>query len=214
MKNFDLFKDINDNLEKILNCLSAITKKYKSGEILIHAGNIINSIGIIVSGNALITKEDIDGNRIIIANIKEGEIFGEAIAGAKIKKSPVTIITTTGCEVIYIDINRVITTCDSACHFHTQLIKNLLEIISEKNLFLNSRIDILTQRTLRDKLTVFFDIEMKKRGTNQFIINFSREELSDYLFANRSAVSRELAKMQAESLIKFNKNKFKIFYSE
>ena len=53
-------------------------------------------------------------------------------------------------------------------------------------------------------------MEMKKSGSNKFAINFSREELADFLFANRSAVSRELAKMQTEGLIKFNKNKFKI----
>jgi len=211
MKNFDLFKGIDDNLEKILTCLGAVTKKYESDEILIHADSIVASIGIIIKGSALITKEDINGNRVIIANIKEGEMFGEAIAGSKTKKSPVTVITATGCEVIYIDVNRIITTCGSACPFHTQLIKNLLEIISSKNLFLNSRIDILTQRTLRDKLTAFFSAEMKKSGSNKFTINFSREELADFLFANRSALSRELSLLQAEGLIKFNKNKFKIF---
>ena len=219
MKNFenilsksDLFRGVDDDLEKIISCLNGAVKKYESGEILIHTDSLVTSIGIVLSGGAHITKEDIEGNRIIIANIEEGEMFGEAIAGSKAKKSPVTVITATGCEVIYIDINRVIMTCGSACPFHTQLIKNLIEIISAKNLFLNSRIDVLTQKTLRDKLIAFLGAEMKKRGSSQFSVNFSREELADFLFANRSAVSRELSLMQAEGLIKFNKNKFKILY--
>ena len=207
LKKSDLFKNINNDLEKILDCLDIKRKEYSTDEILIHNESEVSAIGIIIKGSALITKEDIDGNRIIIANIRESDMFGEAIVGAN-KKSPVTVITATGCEVIYIDIKRIITACGSLCPFHTQLIKNLIENICTKNLFLNSRIDILTQKTLRDKLITYLNIEAKRKNSNVFYINFSREELADFLFTNRSAMSRELSKMQSEGLIKYKKNKF------
>lgn len=206
----DLFRNIDGDLEEVLACLDASLKSYEPDTVLIHSGTPVASIGIVVSGSGMVVKEDIDGNRVIIGNIMEGGMFGEALACAGIKKSPVTVITITGCKVIFINVSRIITTCGSNCAHHVQIIKNLLEIMSFKNLFLNSRIDILTQKTLRDKLVAFLNMEMGKAGSNKFDISFSREELADFLFANRSAISRELCLMRDEGLIKFEKNRFEI----
>ena len=40
------------------------------------------------------------------------------------------------------------------------------------------------------------------------MIPFSREELADFLCVNRSALSKELGRMQQEQLIRFHRNRF------
>lgn len=210
LKNSELFESIDDDISQVLSCLNARIKKYNSEDIILLAGTCVQTIGIIVEGSALITKEDMEGNRVIISEVIPGGIFGESLGISGIKKSPVTVVTADGCEVMWLDAKRLITTCSSACPFHSRLIRNLLQILSSKNLYLNSRIDILTQKTLRDKLIQFFNNMVNQTGRREFEIGFTREELADFIFANRSAVSRELCAMREAGLITFNKNQFKI----
>ena len=51
---------------------------------------------------------------------------------------------------------------------------------------------------------------IEEKGSYKFSIPFSRSQLADYLCVDRSALSRELSKMQAEGIISFNKNEFEI----
>lgn len=212
LRQSELFQNIDDDIEHILTCLSARLKEYSENDIILLSGDSMTSIGMIVEGSALITKEDYEGNRIIISELKPGGIFAESLALSGVGKSPVTVVTTAGCKVLWINAGRISSPCESSCPFHIRLIKNLLTILSTKNLFLNSRIDILTQRSLRDKLIQFFNTQALANGNKEFEIGLTREELADFVFANRSAVSRELCAMREEGLITFSRNHFKLFF--
>ncbi|WP_340147270.1 Crp/Fnr family transcriptional regulator [Ruminiclostridium josui] len=182
--------------------------------MLLLAGDKVSSVGIILSGSAQIVKEDIMGNRNIVSEIGVADMFGEAFACANVSKSPVTVLTTTGCTVMYIKFSRIITTCSSACSFHTMLISNMLSLIAQKNIFLNNKIDILSQRSIREKLMAYFSMQIQKSGKNRFRIPFSRDELADFLCINRSALSRELSKMKQENILDFDRNEFEIYPME
>lgn len=66
MKNFipilektSLFENIsNSNIEFMLNCLSARVSYYKKDEFILHSGDSIDSLGMVINGNVLILKED------------------------------------------------------------------------------------------------------------------------------------------------------------
>ena len=49
-----------------------------------------------------------------------------------------------------------------------------------------------------------------KHNTIEFQIPFNRQQMADYLNLDRSALSKELGKMQDEGIITFNKNRFKL----
>ncbi len=211
LKTVNIFKGIDESqFDSLLGCLGAKTQEYNKNEIIFLAESKVTSVGIILSGSAQIVKEDIMGNRTIMSELSEGDIFGEAFACANIGKIPVTVMTTIGCKVLFIQMNRIVTTCSSACSFHTTLIKNMLQLIAQKNILLNSRMDILSQRSTREKLITYLTIQMKKHGKNKFRIPFSRDELADFLCVNRSALSRELSNMRNENLLTFNRNEFDI----
>lgn len=210
-----IFENIEENhLESLLECLGAAVQEYAKNDILLLADSRVASVGILLSGTAQIVKEDVLGNRNIMAEISQGELFGEAFACAGISKSPVTVLTTTGCKVLYIQFNRIITTCPSSCGFHTTLVKNMLQLIAKKNIFLNNKIDILSKRSTREKLLTYLSMQMQKAGGTKFKIPFSRDELADFLCVNRSALSRELCNMRDEDILDFNRNEFEIFKIE
>jgi len=211
LKTVNLFEGIDESqFDILLDCLGAKTQHYNKNEIIILSDSKVTSVGIILSGSAQIVKEDIMGNRTIMSELSEGEMFGEAFACANVGKIPVTVLTTTGCNVLFIQINRIVTTCSSACSFHTTLIKNMLQVLAQKNILLNNRMDILSQRTTREKILTYLSMQMKKHGKNKFRIPFSRDELADFLCVNRSALSRELSNMRDEKLLTYNKNEFEI----
>ncbi len=211
LKKVTIFENIDESqFDSLLGCLGGKTQEYNKNEVIFMAESRLTSVGIILSGSAQIVKEDIMGNRTIMSELSEGDMFGEAFACANIGQIPVTVLTTTGCKVLFIQFNRIVTTCSSACSFHTTLIKNMLQLIAQKNILLNNRMDILSQRTTREKLIAYLTMQMKKHGKNKFKIPFSRDELADFLCVNRSALSRELSNMRNENLLTFNKNEFDI----
>lgn len=211
IKSNPLFEGIAfEDFEKLLKCLSAKTRNYKKDEIILLAGNNVNFVGLILSGSVKIIKEDAHGNATILTKLLALELFGETFACAGVNHSPVTVQTAEDSEILFIDYKRSITSCTTACPFHTKLIENMLKLISKKNLLLNQKNEILSKRTTREKLLLFFD---NQRGrAKKFTIPYNREELASHLCVDRSAMSRELCKMRDEGLIDFNKSKFAVYY--
>ncbi len=209
IKNNPMFSGIGySEFETMFNCLEAHTSNYKKDDIILLTDDVVRFVGLIVSGSAKIIKEDINGNRNIIAELKRSELFAEVFACAGIDRSPVTVEAAEDSQVLFINFKKIIGTCSSACDFHLKLIENMLKLISRKNLKLNQKIEILSMRTTREKLQLFFDIQ--RRTARKFTIPYNREELANYLCVDRSAMSNELSKMRKEGLIKFKKNEFEI----
>jgi len=208
-KNNLLFQGITlSDFESLLNCLSAKIRTYRKSDIILLSGDSVNFVGLIISGGINIVKEDIDGNATILAKLTASEIFGEVFACAEVLHSPITVQATENTEVLFIDYKKIFMSCTSACIFHTQLIKNMLKLMAQKNLILNQKIEILSKRTTREKLLCFFDYQ--RDGARKFAIPYNREEMAAYLCVDRSAMSNELCKMRDDGLIKFNRNDFEL----
>ena len=193
---------------EMIRCMGAETRSWDKGEIILLSGDPVNSIGLIIAGSVKVIKEDADGKITILTELTASDIFGEAFACAGIDHSPVTVQASEKCEILLMNYRKVITSCSSACIFHSRLIENMLKLIAQKNLLLNQKIEILSKRTTREKLLAFFDLQ---RGmARKFKIPYNREEMAHYLSVDRSAMSNELCKMRDEGLIKFHKNSFEL----
>jgi CRP-like cAMP-binding protein len=207
LKNNMLFNNIEDkDMPSLLNCLTATIQKFDKNNIIFLSGNEISNVGIVLSGSVSVIKENISGDRNILANITSPDVFGETFACVEMKESPITVVANSKCEILFIEFKKIIKTCPTTCTFHSKLIENMLKLMSNKNIMLNAKLEILSAKTIREKLIAYLSNFGKKR----FTIPFNREQLADYLNINRSSMSRELSKMRDEGIIKFNKNKFEI----
>lgn len=207
----DLFNNFNENdLESILNCLSAKVNYYKKKDMIIRQGDPVQIVGIVLVGGVQIIKEDIEGNINILSHLGINDIFAEAFAYADIYECPITVQATENSEIMFIDCKRIIRTCNNSCVFHWKLIENMLSLIARKNIMLNQKMEILSKRTTREKLLAFFNIQIQMNHSKKFSIPYNREGLAFYLCVDRSALSRELSNMRDEGLLKFNKNEFEI----
>ena len=209
VKNNPLFAGIAfSDFENMLTCLSAKTVCYQKNDIILLTGDTVNFVGLVLSGYVQIIKEDAGGHIAILTELAVSDIFGEVFACAGVSHSPVTVQAAEDSEILFIDYKKIITSCTSACPFHTKLIENMLKLVAVKSLIMNQKIEILSKRTTREKLLTFFDIQ---RGmAKKFTIPYNREELAQYLCVDRSAMSNELCKMRDEGIIKFQKSTFEI----
>lgn len=215
LKNSLLFADIEEKqLPELLNCLQAVTVSYGKNDNIFFAGNPATNVGIVCKGKAQVVKEDIMGNRTILANLSAGDLFGETFACAKIDILPVSVVAVIDCIILLMDYRKVITTCPASCFFHNKLIENMLHILAQKNLLLNQKIQVLSSRGMRAKLISYLLAEADKNSSTSFHIPFDRQQLADYLSVDRSALSSELGRMRDEGLLKFDKNQFQLLVTD
>ena len=194
----------------MLNCLGAKIVSYKRNEIILMVDDSIESIGLVLEGCVLVSSEDFMGVRAIMAIIEKYDIFAEAFVCANLSKSPVTITAVDNCKIMWLKFPRIIQTCNKACQFHSKLIENMMSLLASKNMQMHQKLDILSKRNLREKILTYLHINASKTKSRTFEIPLSRNELADYLNADRAALSRELSKMKQEGIIDFNLSSFRI----
>lgn len=208
--NNDLFYEIEEkDLESMLKCLGATQKNYKKNALIIRPGSTISALGILAVGKAQITRDDEDGNKTIISELEQGDLFAEAYAAAEIEEIPIGVWAMSDCQVLWIPMSKVITTCSSSCVFHQRLVKNMMRVLAKKNVLMNEKMRLLSCKTTRDKLLTYLKDYRNKVGKESFFIPFSRNELAEFLSVDRSAMSRELGKLRDEGILEYNKNEFK-----
>lgn len=196
------------DFEAMLLCMEWRVRDYAGGAVIQLTGNPVETVGIVLRGSVRVTREDSGGKQNLMAELREGELFLEVFACAGISHSPVSVLAAEPCTILHINYRKIITVCPSACGFHNRLIENMLALMAGKNLLLNQKIEVLSKRTTRERLLLFFDIQRK--GARRFTIRLTREELAAYLCVERSAMSAELSKMRRDGIISYERNNFEV----
>ncbi len=207
----NLFKGLTDDeIEMMLSCLKATEKEYSKDSYIFHEGDITKSLGIVLSGEILIMQEDFWGRRNIITASGKNESFGEvfAITG---KPLTVSVVAKKDSAILFIDAGRIMNACSSTCHPHNTVIRNLLSDIASKNMKMNEKLSHIARRTTREKILSYLSAEAKKRGSAEFDIPFSHQQLADYLYVDRSGLSLELSKLRIENILYYNRNHFLLY---
>ena len=185
-------------------------KEYNKSEIIYHMDTTVDEIGILLNGSVNIINTDFLGNSTILSNISAGGVFAETYA---LVQEPllVEVVTAENSQILFLNIRRIME--DSSCNqsdWYRKLIDNLLQISMRKNLTLSTRIFCTTPKNIRGRLLTYLTAEYRKQGTSTFEIPFNRQQLADYLNVDRSALSKELGKMQDEGILDFHKNVFRL----
>ena len=204
-----LFQGVSEaELASLVTCLGGTFKAYPKGAVVHHAGDFVREIGIVVSGRVHIVKDDAWGNSNIIAEIPEGEMFAEAAVCGGLGFLPVTVRAAVDTEAMLVDFQRTVTTCTSACVFHSLLIRNMIGVFARKNMALVEKMEHITKRTTREKLLSYLSEQAKLHKSKSFRIPFDRQELADYLSVERSALSAEMSRLKAGGIISYRKSHF------
>ena len=205
MKECRLFTGIpDDGLSEALRYLHARRKDFMRGEIILHIGSECEG-GLVLFGEIECSYQDEAFNKFTMNHFKAGEIFGEAMSCAEVRNSPMQVMAVSDCTILFLDFSVL---CDSegVCVYHKTLAGNLLRILSSKNIFLNQKARILSTKSLRDKITAYLRTLPVHDGV--ITLPFSKTALAEFLCVNRTALSRELGRMQSEGIISMSGRMF------
>ncbi len=209
-----IFNDITpEEYSEMASCGWIHTAEYEKGAILFHTGDQTEEFGILLSGEIHIENIDLWGNRIILHNISEGQAFAETYAFCKVPIM-VDVIAVQDCEVLFVDIGILLSSHNQTRSWYNKLLYNMLVLSTSKNLAWSNRVFCISSKSIRARIMTYLSSEAVKRGTMKFVIPFDRQQMADYLNVERSALSKELGRMQKEGILTFRKNQFHLHHVE
>ena len=122
----------------------------------------------------------------------------------------ISVVADEDCEILFLNVQRLLVSCPTACEHHQKLIRNLVSVLANKILILNDKITHVGKRTTRDKLLSYLSTESIRQSSLSFDIPFDRQQLADYLCIDRAAMSTEYQNYKKKGYIKTNRNHFEL----
>ena len=207
---------IDFNIENFLkdfstNCKQVQKKTFRKNQTITTYIQKRNQIYILIEGEADLVRYDLNGNKSIIEHFTKNDIFGEAFYIIT-TNNELSVEARKNCEVLSFTYDNIHQKCRNNCKFHQTLSENFSNLILNKVMDLNTRIEILTKRSIREKLRGYFNILSTRNLSQTFSIPFSLTDLADYLSVDRSAMMRELKLLKDEGFIKKSGNKITLLY--
>lgn len=187
---------------EIRNCMCNEIKIYSKGDIIIQLPGFNEYICMVNSGIAHLIRIDINGNKSIIDYYESADVFGVLFSPDSSEDS-FYIVAKEKCTVTFINYKKLLTRCEKNCDKHLRFMNNIILTAMEKS---QIHIDVLSQRSIRNKLMTYFKYLNQKNKNIKFNLPLSLSDLADYLSVDRSAMMREIKKMNLEQIIESNGN--------
>ena len=196
----------NTDLIGLKECFAPTERVYERGEIITICSPEDDTIGIIKSGIAYLSTINSEEQRRIIDYYMRGNAFGKHFLPDTEEKL-FYVYAKTKCTVDFVKYKKLITCCGKNCAKHVAFIDHIMMTTARKSLV---HVDILCQRTLRSKLMSFFEYIESEEKSNSFTLPLPFSDLADYLGVDRSAMMREIKKLNEEKIISNDKRKVTI----
>ena len=197
-------------VETMLTCLGAEVRQFSKGEMIYRTGDVVTSLGVVLSGSVLIENDDLWGNTTVLDSIGPGQIFAETYACAYGEPLMVNVVAAEPTEVLFLNADRVLRVCSHACDHHSKLIRNLLSISAQKNLNLSRKIFHTASKSIRGRLLSYLSYQAVRSGSRSFAIPFNRQQLAAYLNVGRRALPNGRSEMQKGGLLEVDRNQFEL----
>lgn len=203
-----LFNKISDKeRDLILKEFEAETLFYKKNSSVLST-NRTNIIGIVLEGYLQIIKTDYDGKQVIIEELIEEHLFGTTLSN--LNNTEVSIVAKEDSKVLIIEYSMIFNS-NNVKPYISKFLKNLLDITTDIINERNNHIQILTKRSIRDKLLEYFNLN-KTPGSKILYLPSTITDLANYLAIDRSAMSRELKNLRNEGFIETKGKKIYLKY--
>ena len=197
-----LFRDISEeSLQAMCACFDMREYTFRPGELVYDFSEGRNMVGVLTKGAAVIERIDHQGSRTILERLEEGGVFGEMLMFENVSGDYITVVAETPCHVWLMAAEQVTKRCEKACTHHTRVVENMFRLAAEKATSLYERVEVLSRRSIRDKLLCYFHQQAERNHGTSFMLPFSFSVLADYISTERSAMMRELKKMRDERLV-------------
>lgn len=182
-------------------CFGVYEQSFRPEDVIYDFGDGRHMIGIVNSGSADIRRIDERGVCTILEHLESGGVFGEMLMFENTSGDSIAVVCRTACRISFLKERELTKRCENACAFHTRVVENMFHLVAVKATSLSERVEVLSRRSIRDKLLCYFSLQLQGRQDSTFTLPFSLSALADYISTDRSAMMRELKKMRQEQLV-------------
>ncbi|MDM8200909.1 Crp/Fnr family transcriptional regulator [Allofournierella massiliensis] len=205
-----LFRNMTD--EEIRSALAAVNARrasYARRAVIGQDGDPLEEVALILSGNLHLTHADAAGNSNLMDVLGPGDTLGvlNAVGGYRLHS---TITAATAAEVLFFRVDKLLRANRLTDPGQIRFVQNLTLAVAQKAQRLTKKLEDSIRRTTRERLQDYLSAQYHKAGSRTFVIPLNRQDLADFLFVDRSAMSNELCKMRDEGLLKFEKSRFEL----
>lgn len=210
-----VFNGINTaSCHQMMECFDAHERHYTAGQTICEYDQNSTLVGILESGSASLIRIDIYGVRTILETLMPGEVFGEVLAFSGLSGDSISVVCDKDATVLFFEYSHIVHTCTNNCAHHTALLENMFRLIARKSMALSERVEVLSRRTIRDKLLCYFSLQAMKQNNCSFELPFSVSALADYICSDRSAMMREMKNMRENGMIQADGRKITLLLDQ
>lgn len=201
-----LFRDISEtDCREMLECFHAVRRQFRTDELIYDFSS--DAVGVLEWGEASLIRLDEEGVSTVLETLGPGGVFGKTLAFAGSMDS-LEVVCRVPCGVLFIDYAHILSRCQNACLRHSVLVQNMLGLMASKAQALSERVDVLSRRSIREKLLCCFRQLAQQAGDSTFTLPFSLSTLADYIATDRSAMMRELKRLREEGVVRSSGRQF------
>lgn len=194
-----------EEIERMMVCFDIKKRTFSEKEEVCNYDRHADQIGLLIEGSISLNRINVDGTLDMLEYMEDSGIFGASLIFSS-HEDAFLVICEKKCTILFIEKHHIMKRCENACPHHTQVVQNLMELMAGKVINLTAKVDILSQRSTRNKLISYFKTLSAKNNSTSFTLPFSLLALANYLCVDRSAMMRELKKLKEEGLVETSGN--------
>lgn len=200
-----LFRGISDEQRREMrSCFGVVERSFRADDVIYDFADGRNMIGILQSGTAVVERIDEKGGRTILEHLGPGGVFGEMLMFENVAGDSIRVLCEKPGRVCFLRDDQLTRRCERACAHHSRLVENMFSLVAEKATGLSERVEVLSRRSIREKLLCYFSLQSARAGSREFTLPFSLSALADYISTDRSAMMRELKKLRTEGSLELS----------
>lgn len=184
---------------------------FPRGAILLSQGDSVTAAGVLLSGKIKAYRLNRQGEENLQSVLGPGSMFGDMLMATDRGKSPVTVEATESARVLFVPFDSIMA---APGHFGDRMRVNLLHELSARYWALNRKVRYLSERSLRGRIALFLLDAATDQGGLTFTVPMTREAMASLLGVNRSALSRELSRMEKDGLLAVYRGSFRLLSRE
>ena len=197
-----------EEAKQLIAALGGEVDNYPSGAILATAGQHAASpmpFFLLLTGQVQMIRYGLQGEQCMIDYWMPGSVLGLQFATGEKEYYHNAIVAGTDCRLL-----RLAVPTEDGHPDTERLIRSLLRVVIRQNSRLMEKVDILSGRSVRERILIYLRYVRELHDSDTFDIPLNRQELADFLYADRTTVSTELSRMQRDGLIRFHRNHFEL----
>lgn len=204
-----LFREMSrEKIDSILGLLKGRIRSYQKNEIVISEESEVRDVGILLSGEMCKVRYFSDGTEQMVQKLQKSYMVGLEIAVSMKKTSPYSMYASQPSEVFWFPVRCLEEPGILEETDRIHLYRRIVYFLANEDIRKYRKIEILSSGSVRAKIEKYLRIQKIRYQSNEFDIDFNREELASYLGLNRSVLSHELKNMEKDGLLTVRKNHF------